>query len=256
LYRYLPFAKSTYRYASAIIAASSQVYSEFVQYREKLFFIPENGIDQVLCLDDTRSPRPEDKIELIFVGGLVPRKACDLALRAAAPFLRDNSAHLTVIGDGPERNSLEQLSISLGVETGVEFCGWMSHADVLTRMRSAEVLLFPSLRDFGGGVVFEALACGAVPVVVDFGGPGDIVHEGVGYKTRLTNEHDVVSQLTGALRDLTHDRARLERLRRQGMRYAKERLTWDAKAQDTSKVLQWVVGSGPRPELPPPKMLA
>lgn len=256
VYRYLPFARSTYRYASAIIAASSQVYSEFVQYREKLFFIPEPGIDQRLCLDDARNPRPGDKIDLIFVGGLVPRKACDLALHAAVPFLRDNSAHLTVIGDGPERNRLEQLSTTLGVENAVEFCGWLNHADVLTRMRTADIFLFPSVRDNGAGVVFEALACGAVPLVADFGGPGDIVHEGVGYKARLTNEHDVVSQLTGALRDLIHDRGRLERLRRQGMSYAKERLTWDAKAQDTSKVLQWVVRDGPRPELPPPKMLA
>jgi glycosyltransferase involved in cell wall biosynthesis len=256
VYRYLPFARSTYRYAAAIIAASSQVYSEFVQYREKLFFIPEPGIDQPLCLADARNPRPGDKIELIFVGGLVPRKACDLALRAAVPFLRDNSAHFTVIGDGPERNRLEQLSTSLGVETTVEFCGWISHAEVLTRMRTADIFLFPSVRDNGAGVVFEALACGAVPVVADFGGPGDIVHEGVGYKASLTNEHDVVSQLTSALRELIHDRDRLERLRRQGMSYAKERLTWDAKAKDTSKVLQWVVRRGPRPTFPPPKMLA
>ena len=255
VYRYLPFARSTYRYASAIIAASSQVYSEFVQYREKLFFIPEPGIDQPLCLADARDPRPGDKIKLIFVGGLVPRKACDLALRAAAPFLRDNSAHFTVIGDGPDRKRLEQLSTSLGVETAVDFCGWISHAEVLARMRTADIFLFPSVRDNGAGVVFEALACGAVPVVADFGGPGDIVHEGVGYKARLTNEHDVVSQLTSALGDLIHDRDRLQRLRRQGMSYAKERLTWDAKAQDTSKVLEWVVHHGARPTLPPPKVL-
>ena len=255
VYKFLPLAKSTYRYASAIIAASSQVYSEFAQHREKLFFVPEPGIDQRLCLDDARIPRHGDKIALIFVGGLVPRKACDLALRAAAPFLRDGLAHFGVIGDGPERSSLERLSKSLGVETSVEFCGWISHDDVLIRMRSADIFLFPSLRDNGAGVVFEALACGAVPVVVDFGGPGDIVHDGVGCKACLTNENDVVSQLTSALRDLIGNRARLERLRRQGMSYAKERLTWDAKAQDTSKILQWVVRRGPRPTFPPPKTL-
>ena len=102
-------------------------------------------------------------------------------------------------------------------------------------MRSADVLVFPSLRDFGGGVVFEALACGAVPVVVDFGGPGDIVHAGVGYKVRLTNEDDVVAQLESALGELVNDRNLLGRLRRQGMFYAQERLTWDVKAQDTTR---------------------
>src|SRR5205823_6460262 len=42
LYRYLPFARSTYRRAAAIIVASSQTYAEFAAYRDKLFFIPEN----------------------------------------------------------------------------------------------------------------------------------------------------------------------------------------------------------------------
>src|SRR5271157_2590376 len=85
LYRFVPFARSTYRYASAIIAASSQVCAEFARYRDKLFFIPEPGIGRSLCSADSRSPEPRAKLDLIFVGGLVPRKACDLALRAAAP---------------------------------------------------------------------------------------------------------------------------------------------------------------------------
>ena len=44
LYRFLPFARSTYRHAAAIIAASSQTYAEFAVYRDKLFFVPEPGI--------------------------------------------------------------------------------------------------------------------------------------------------------------------------------------------------------------------
>src|SRR5438034_4759021 len=75
LYRYLPFARSTYRHAAAIIAASSQTYSEFAQYGDKLFFVPEPGIARSLCYGDSRSPEPAAKLELIFVGGLVPRKA-------------------------------------------------------------------------------------------------------------------------------------------------------------------------------------
>ena len=193
LYRFLPFARSTYRHAAAIIAASSQTYAEFAAYRDKLFFVPENGVGRSLCSADSRSPEPGAKLELIFVGGLVPRKACDLALRAAAPLLRSDLARFTVVGDGPERNRLEQLTRSLGIEKAVSFCGWLSHAEVLSRLRSADVFVFPSVRDFGAGVVFEALAAGAVPVVVDFGGPGDIVHPEVGYKVPLTNESDVVS---------------------------------------------------------------
>jgi hypothetical protein len=93
-------------------------------------------------------------------------------------------------------------------------------------------------------------------VVADFGGPGDIVHPEVGFKVPLTNESDFVAQMEKILTELIHDPDRLGRLRRQGMAYARERLTWEAKAQDTTKVLNWVLQRGPKPDFLPPKMLA
>jgi glycosyltransferase involved in cell wall biosynthesis len=255
LYRYLPFGRATYRHAAAIIAASSQTYAEFAVYRDKLFFVPEPGIARSLCMDDMRCPKPGARLELIFVGGLVPRKACDLALRAATSLLRGDLAIFTVIGDGPERDRLEQLTRSLGIEKAVSFCGWLSHAEVLGRLRSADVMVFPTLRDNGAGVVFEALGSGAVPVVADFGGPGDIVHPEVGYKVPLTDEGDMVSQMEKILIGLALDRDLLNRLRQQGMAYVRESLTWDAKAERTTRILNWAVRRGPKPDLPPPKML-
>jgi glycosyltransferase involved in cell wall biosynthesis len=255
LYRFLPFARTTYRHATAIIAASSQTYSEFSRYRDKLFFVPEPGIDHSLCSDDLRRPNRSTKLELLFVGGLVPRKACDLALRASAFLLRSDLAHFTVVGDGPEKNSLKELTRSLGIEKAVSFCGWVSQPEALSRMRSADVFLFPTLRDNGAGVVFEALASGAVPVVVDFGGPGDIVHSDVGYKVPLTNERDIVSRIEKILADLESDRDLLSRLRQQGMTYARESLTWDAKAHATTQVLNWAARRGVKPRLLPPKMV-
>ena|SRR5436309_7181867 len=255
LYQYLPFARSTYRHAAAIIAASSQTHAEFAAYHRKLFFVPEPGIARSLCFGDSRSPEPDAKLELIFVGGLVPLKACDLALRAAAPLLRSELARFTIVGDGPERSRLEELARSLRIEKGISFAGWLSHAEVLRLLRSADIFLFPSLRDNGAGVVFEALGTGAVPVVADFGGPGYIVHPEVGYKVPLKNESDMVAQMERILTELAQNRDRLEQLRRQGMAYVQERLTWDAKAQTVTRILHWVLRRGPKPDLPPPKAL-
>ena len=255
LYRFLPFSRSTFRYATAIIAASSQTYAEFAAHRDKLFFLPENGIEPSICSSESRASEPGRQLELIFVGGLVPRKACDLALRAAAPLLQRGLAHFTVVGDGPERNRLEQLATSLGIERNVRFWGWLSHAEVLRRMQEADVMVFPSVRDFGGGVVFEALAVGAVPVVVDFGGPGDTVNPDVGYKVPMANESEIVAEIEKILANLAENRDTVDRLRQQGMAYARETLTWEAKAQSTTRVLYWALGRGPQPRLVPPKYL-
>jgi glycosyltransferase involved in cell wall biosynthesis len=255
LYPFLPFARSTYRRAAAIIAGSSHTCSELAAHREKLFFLPENGVDGSLCSHTSRSREPETRLELIFIGGLIPLKACDLALQGAAPLLREHLARFTVVGDGSERNRLEQLVRSLGVDKEVLFCGWLSHQDAMQRLRSADVLVFPSIRDFGGGVVFEALSLGVVPVVADFGGPGDVVRPEVGYKVRLTNEADVVSQIEEVLRNLAQDRDLLERLRQQAVSYAREYLSWDAKAQAFTSIMHWALRQGPKPNLPPPKVL-
>jgi glycosyltransferase involved in cell wall biosynthesis len=254
LHPYLPLSRSTYRNAAAIIAASSQTCAEFATYRDKLFFVPENGVSQALCSSNSRHPESREKLQLIFVGGLVPRKACDLAVRAAARLLKKGLAHFTIVGDGPERARIEDLVRSLEIEPHVSFVGWVGHAEVLKCMRAADVLVFPSLRDFGGGVVFEALALGAVPLVVDFGGPGDIVHPDVGYKVALTSETDIVAQMDRILTEMEHNRDLLEQLRQQGLTYARENLTWDAKAQAVTRVLNWVLQRGPKPNLLPPKV--
>ena len=253
-YRFLPFARTTYSCAAAIIAGSSHTYSEFATYHDKLFFVPENGLSRHLLAGAARATSRNDKLELIYVGRLVPYKACDMALRAAAPLLKSDSARFTIVGDGPERPALEQLARSLGIETRVSFRGLINHVDTMQCLRSADVLVFPSVREFGGGVVFEALAAGVVPIVADFGGPGDIVNPEVGFKVPLTNEEDVVHHIQMILERLARERGLLEQLRECGIAYARESLSWDGKAKTVTQILRWAIRRGPKPNLPAPKM--
>ena len=253
-YRYMPFASSTYQKAAAIIAGSSHTFSEFASYREKLFFVPgENGLESSLLEGRPKATGGKERqLRMVFVGRLIPLKACDLALRGVARLLRGGAAQFTVVGDGPERANLQELAISLGIDKAVTFTGWVERADALKQLSQADIFVFPSLREFGGAVVFEALALGAVPVVSDFGGPGDIVTPEVGYKIGLTSEADFVRKLATVLDRLALDSDHLETLRQHGMAYARERLTWEGKARAVSGVLQWVTGNGPKPDLPPP----
>jgi glycosyltransferase involved in cell wall biosynthesis len=252
MYRVLPFSRSTYRHATAIIAGSSHTFTEFETYSHKMFFVPENGVyGQRVGMGRRR--RGEGLLELIYVGRLVPYKACDLALRAAAPLIQSGKARLSIVGDGSERMALEDLAKALGVESMVSFCGWLSHEETLKHLQDADVLVFPSVREFGGGVVFEALASGVVPVVAAFGGPGDIVGPDVGYTVPLTSEGEVVAHIQRVLAELEGNRELLKAMSEQGMRYAREQLSWDGKAQIVTRILRWAAGQGPKPELPPPR---
>lgn len=251
LYRYLPYMKSTYRDASAILTASTQTWNEMSEHRSRCFFIPENGIDNKI--QASRPPRPPGaELRLLFVGRLVPLKACDLALEAAAPLLRDGRATFTIVGDGRERDALEALVDRLDIRAAVRFCGVLAHAQVMQTYLDHDVLVFPSVRDFGGGVVFEALASGCVPVVCDYGGAGDIVTADVGIKVPLIDEARTRERFAQALAALAADPHRVEALSQQARRYAFEQLSWDGKARQVTQVLHWVQGQGPRPDLCPP----
>jgi len=62
-------------------------------------------------------------------------------LRAAAPLLRMGRARFTIVGDGPERATLEQLARSLGIEKVVSFCGWLRHEETVQHLGAADVLV-------------------------------------------------------------------------------------------------------------------
>ncbi len=253
LYRLLPFARATYRNAQAIIVGSSQTYTEYKSYAHKLFFIPENGIREDMIRE--RPTRPaQKKLEFLFVGRLVPFKACDLALKGAAPLLKVGRAQFKVVGEGPERARLEALCQELGIKDAVSFTGVLPHAEAIQAIAGADVLVFPSVREFGGGVVFEALACGTVPIVSDYGGPGDIVHDEIGYKVPLSDEASSVARISEILQTLDKNRQKLEELSKAGQAFARLRLSWEGKAQQTTAVLRWCLHQGHRPAFLPPSV--
>ena len=254
-YRFLPFGRSSYRNAKAIVAGSSETCREFSAYADKVFFLPENGLSKSLLSSASSAKKQGGPLDLVYLGRLVPYKACDLAIRGAAPLVRSGRAKLTIIGDGPEHLALQQLAKSLQVESGVVFAGWLSHAEAMQRLERADILLFPSIREFGGGVVFEALALGAVPIVADFGGPGDIVTPDVGYRIAVTNENDMVAEIEKVLLNLAERSDHLAGLQQRGRRYALEQLSWDGKALIMTQVLLWATGQGPKPVLLPPKSM-
>ena len=127
------------------------------------------------------APAAEGVPLFVCAGQLIPRKGTDLAIRALAVYRRRfGPCVLWVIGDGPERESLVQLSRRLGVEDAVIFLGTVDHQALKGAFQACQAFVFPTLQDFTGRVVVEALSVGA-PVVASpmTGAVGTIVHDGV-----------------------------------------------------------------------------
>lgn len=245
-YKALPGRLATLRHASAIIAGSKHTASEIPEeFREKCVFIPENAIDPMRF---SKPARPEgDVLRAGFVGRLVPYKGPDMLIEAALPLLKSGRMRIDMVGDGPMLPGLRQFAADQGVADAVTFHGWKPHNEVQDVLGQCHILSFPSVREFGGGVVLEAMALGLVPMIVDYAGPGELVTEAFGIKLPIGTRDEIVARFGAALTEVAGDMARLAPMADAARARVDEVFTWGRKAGQVGDVYDWVLNGGARP---------
>ena len=175
-HRLLPGRRGTMA-ARAILAGSRHTEAELPECaRARTVYLPENAVDPARF--SRRAAPRTGALRACFIGRMVPYKGPDMLLEAAAPLIRDGRLRLEMIGDGPMLPDLRADAERLGIGAGVRFHGWLAHRAVQDIAATCQALAFPSIREFGGGVVLEAMALGLVPLVVDYAGPGELVGPG------------------------------------------------------------------------------
>jgi glycosyltransferase involved in cell wall biosynthesis len=263
LHRALPGRARMLRDAAAILAGSSHTEAELraqmpAGRRQRLVWLPENAIDPARFPERAAAPDPDGPLRGCFVGRLVPYKGPDLLLEAATPLLRAGRMALDIVGDGPLMPALREHVAREGLADAVTLHGNLPHEAVAGVLGRAHVLPFPSVREFGGGVVLEAMAMGVVPVIADYAGPAELVDEATAFRLPLgAGRDDLRRALAERLGALARDRAPLPAMAEAGRRAVRERFTWAAKAGQIREVYDQVLadptGSAPlSPPLGPP----
>ena len=116
---------------------------------------------------------------LVSVGRLAPQKGYDVLL-PALKLLRAEypRVHLTICGDGPDREALEQQAQTLAIADAVSFVGFTSTP--LPHVRAAKLFVLASRYEGFPNAALEALACGTPVVLTDCpGANAEIVEPGV-----------------------------------------------------------------------------
>ena len=113
----------------------------------------------------------------------------------------------------------------------VIFHGWKAHAEVRETAACCQILLFPLIREFGGGAVLEAMALGLVPIVVNYGGPGELVDPRTGFRIPLGDRESIIHDLRQVLEDIAADPAMLEPMAKAARARVLRDFTWQAKAE-------------------------
>jgi len=144
----------------------------------------------------SRHLKTNEPIHIATIGRLVEKKGIEYAIRAVAQQI-ETFPNLTysIIGDGPLRQSLEQLIHSLHAESHIHILGWKNEAEIIEILETCHIFIAPSVTASDGNqdapinVLKEAMAMGLPVISTLHGGIPELVQDGVsGY---LVPERDV-----------------------------------------------------------------
>jgi glycosyltransferase involved in cell wall biosynthesis len=237
LYKRLPFYNSTYRRLAGVIAGSRHTASEVPStFAGRRFYLPENGVDPSRFPIADAWPEPRGRFTFITVGRLVPYKGSDLIVEAMAGSEALRRCNLVVVGDGPEHALLTEQVRRHGLQGNVRITGWVQQANLANELGAAQAFVFPSLREFGGGVILEALAKGLPSVVVDYGGPAELVTSECGELLPMRPRAELIASLRQAMEKLAAEPARCRSMGAAACRRVRQHFTWDVKAERIARM--------------------
>lgn len=122
----------------------------------------------------------EENVLLIYAGRLGPEKNLPFLLRAFAATVKAyESARLLIIGDGPERDNLEDRVQYMGIREKVRFVGMVPYAEIPRYLAIGDAFVTASVTEVHPLSVIEAMAAGLPVLGIHSPGVGDIVEEDV-----------------------------------------------------------------------------
>ncbi len=139
--------------------------------------------------------------DVVFVGRLAPIKRIDLLLRALVIVKREiPGVRAVIVGDGPLRQELETLAVTLGLGDSVEFAG--QRADVSSILEKSRVFVLTSKTEGLSLALMEAMMAGIPAVVSDVGDLRDLVrHEENGFLVDVQTPDRFAEWIAAILKD-------------------------------------------------------
>tara|TARA_B100000579_G_scaffold437455_1_gene466857 strand:+ start:163 stop:1308 length:1146 start_codon:yes stop_codon:yes gene_type:complete len=130
--------------------------------------------------------KTKDHFKLLAVGNLTKNKAFDILIKAFKICKKYHpKLHLTIIGNGDQKNSLINLRDNYNLKESITFTGYLKRKEVIKHMQTSNALILSSYHETFGTVIIEALACGTPVISTTSGGPDSIITKKVGKLVKI-----------------------------------------------------------------------
>lgn len=210
-----------------VVSAALRAHAMSLVHRDDVEAIPM-GVDlTVTFTPPVASGRSSN--ELLFVGRLAEQKGIRYLIMAMPEILKKHpQTTLSIIGDGPERESLLRQTTVSGVGQHVRFHGALENSELRELYGNAAIFVSPSLAEGLGLTLVEALACECPVVASDLPAIRDVVSDGItGILCNQKDSADLANKIITMLNDPTLRQA----IGRAGRQHVLKRFDWNIIAE-------------------------
>jgi len=248
MYKLLPYYQSSYKACAAILASFEHTRKELPEVDfTKVFSFPEVGFDPSLFMKRKNSPGQKNQVTFLFVGRFVPSKLPEIILKAFSKSALLKQHKIKIVGSGPKKSEMDRIIKENNLQQCVEFINFCPQYEVVQHMHQSDVFVFPSIRELGAGVVVEAMACGLASIVINYGAPGDLIGKERGITIPIGSYEDILMRLIKSMEKLINERSLIQKFGDNASHYAWENYTWEAKANHTLLIYNWILNPDKSP---------
>ncbi len=234
-----PLFRKIWRSADLLVANSEGLRQRALRFLPDVAIeVIPNGVD--LQAFAPLSDRSDFSGRLLTVGRLTPTKRVEILLEAVVNLRQEQrEVSLTIVGDGPQRETLEALAAQKGLAGDVHFVGRAEAAQMPTVYREHDLYVSATCQEGMSNAMLEALACGLPLVSTPCEGLDELLCD-----NGVVVEPATAGGLAGAVRDLMDDPHRYAKLAEQARRHAAS-LSWANAAQAYLRCYERVLSKGP-----------
>ncbi len=188
-----------WRNATFVIANSQGLKEQALKISEnqKISVIP-NGVD-ISLFKPIKTKKENKKTIILGVGRLIPRKGLDYLIKSLGQ-LQNLNFELWLVGDGPEKENLQNLANESNISDKVRFLGIKDKKEIVGIYQQVDIFVLPSLNEGMSNTILEAMACGLPIIATNIAGNDELIKEN-GFTIPVKDEEALKEKLELLIND-------------------------------------------------------